>query len=77
MAAAARPIPDPWTVWEPLTMTETKIQSLVHRGLLRPKAEVGWKVPTGEEFPMEDVKEQVVFTYFFERGFSIPIGDFF
>jgi hypothetical protein len=31
----------------------------------------------GEEFPTEDVKEQVVFTSFFERGFNIPAGDFF
>jgi hypothetical protein len=40
-AAAARPIPDPGTVWELSTMTEMKIQALVDRGLLRPKAEVG------------------------------------
>jgi hypothetical protein len=77
MAVAARPIPDPRTVWEPSTMTETKIQALVDRGLLRPKVEVEWKAPTGEEFPTEDVKEQVVFASFFERGFNIPAGDFF
>jgi hypothetical protein len=58
-------------------MTEAKIQALVDSGLLRPKAEVQWKVPTGEEFPTEDVREQVVFASFFERGFNIPVGDFF
>jgi hypothetical protein len=31
----------------------------------------------GEEFPTEDVKEQVVFASFFERGFNLPAGDFF
>jgi hypothetical protein len=31
----------------------------------------------GEEFPTEDVKKQVVFASFFERGFNIPAGDFF
>jgi hypothetical protein len=29
-----------------------------------------------EEFPSEDVKEQVVFASFFERGFNISVGDF-
>jgi hypothetical protein len=54
MAASARPIPDLRTVWEPSTVTEVKIQA---RRLLRPKAEVEWKAPTGEAFPTEDVKE--------------------
>jgi hypothetical protein len=58
-------------------MTETKIQALVDRRLLRPKAEVEWKATAGEEFPTEDVKEQVVFTSFFERGFNLHMGDFF
>jgi hypothetical protein len=58
-------------------MTEEKIQALVDRGLLRPKAEVEWKVPTSEGFLMEDDKEQVIFRFFFERGFNAPIGDFF
>jgi hypothetical protein len=75
--AAARPIPDPRTVWEPSMMTETKIQALVDRGLLRPKANMEWKAPTGEAFLTEDIKEQVVFSSFFERGFYNPAGDFF
>jgi hypothetical protein len=58
-------------------MTEAKIQALVDRGLLRPKAEVEWKAAVGEEFPTEDVKEQVVFTSYFEHGFNLPAGDFF
>jgi hypothetical protein len=49
----------------------------VDRGLLRPKAEVEWKAAVGEEFSTEDVKEQVVFASFFERGFNLPAGDFF
>jgi hypothetical protein len=58
-------------------MTEAKIQALVDRGLLRSKAEVEWKAVAGEEFPTEDVKEQVVFTSFFECGFNLLVGDFF
>jgi hypothetical protein len=45
--------------------------------LLRPKEEMGWKAVEGEEFPIEEVKEQVVFASFFERGFNLPAGDFF
>jgi hypothetical protein len=30
-----------------------------------------------EEFLSEDVKEQFVFTSFFEHGFNLPAGDFF
>jgi hypothetical protein len=58
-------------------MTEAKIQALVDRGLLWSKAEVEWKAVAGEEFPTEDVKEQVAFTSFFERGFNLLVGDFF
>jgi hypothetical protein len=49
----------------------------VDRGLLRPKTEVEWRAAAGEEFPSEDVKEQVIFGSFFERGFNLPAGDFF
>jgi hypothetical protein len=38
---------------------------------------VEWRAATGEEFPSEDVKEQIVFASFFERGFNLPVGDFF
>jgi hypothetical protein len=38
--------------------------------VLRPKAEVEWRAAAGEEFPSEDVNEQVVFASFFERGFT-------
>jgi hypothetical protein len=58
-------------------MTEAKIQALVECGLLRPKVEVEWKAEVGEEFSTEDVKEQVVFTSYSERGFNLPVGDFF
>jgi hypothetical protein len=30
-----------------------------------------------EQFSTEDVKEQVIFASFFERGFNLPVGDFF
>jgi hypothetical protein len=49
----------------------------VDRGLLRLKAEVEWKAAVGEEFPTEDVNEQVIFASYFECGFKLPAGDFF
>jgi hypothetical protein len=77
MAAEVAPIPDPRTVWVRSTMTEAKIQALVECGLLMPKVEVEWKAAVGEEFPTEDIKEQVVFVSYFERGFNLPVGDYF
>jgi hypothetical protein len=34
-----------------------KIQALVDRGLLQPKAKVEWRATVGEQFLSEDVKE--------------------
>jgi hypothetical protein len=76
MAAVAATIPDQQVAWVRSTMTETKIQALLNRGLLRPKDEVEWRAAAGEQFPSKDVKEQVVFASFFERGFNLPVGDF-
>jgi hypothetical protein len=39
--------------------------------------EGGVEAAAGEEFPSEDVKEQVVFGSFFERSFNLPERDFF
>jgi hypothetical protein len=75
MAVEAASISDPQTVWVRSTMTKAKIQALVNRELLRPKEEAEWRVAAGEQYPSEDVKEQVVFTSFFERGFNLTLGD--
>jgi hypothetical protein len=77
MAAEGASIPDLQAEWVRSTMIEAKIQALVDRGLLLPKAEVEWRTAAGEQFPSEDVKEQVVFASFFERDFNLPVGDFF
>jgi hypothetical protein len=49
----------------------------VDHGLLRPKAEMERKAAVGEKFLTEDVQEQVVFASYFERGYNLPVGDFF
>jgi hypothetical protein len=48
IAAEAASIPDPQTAWVRSTTIEAKIQALVDRGLLRPKAEVEWRAAAGE-----------------------------
>jgi hypothetical protein len=35
-----------------------------------------WRATAREQFPSDDVKEQVVFASFFERGFNLSAGDF-
>jgi hypothetical protein len=77
MVAETACIPHPRTAWVRSTMTEAKNQALVDRGLLQPKAEVEWRAAAGEEFPSEEVKEQIVLSSFFERGCNLPAGDFF
>jgi hypothetical protein len=77
MAAETTSIPDPHTAWVRWMTTKAKIQAFVDRGLLRPKAEVEWKAAAGEGFQTKDVKEEVLFMSFLERGFNLPVGDFF
>jgi hypothetical protein len=69
-------VPDPSTIWETSMVTEEQIQSLADRGLMRPKAQVGWRPATGEEFPVEGTGKTVVFLMHIERGFGVLVGDF-
>jgi tetrahydromethanopterin S-methyltransferase subunit H len=69
-------IPDPSTVWETSMVTEEQIQSLVDRGLLRPKEQVGWRLAAAEAFPTEGTGETVVFLMHIKRRFGVPTGDF-
>jgi hypothetical protein len=69
-------IPVPSTVWEPSTVIEEQIQSLVDCGLLRPKSQVGWRPETGEAFPTEGTGETVLFIAHIERGFGVTADDF-
>jgi hypothetical protein len=67
---------DSSTVWETSTVTEEQIQSLVDRGLLRPKSLVRWRPAAGEVFPTEGTGDTVVFIAHIEHGFGVPAGDF-
>jgi hypothetical protein len=64
------------TVWETSMVTEEKIQSLVDRGLLRPKKLVGWRPAAGEAFATDRTNETIIFLVHIERRFDVPAGDF-
>jgi hypothetical protein len=69
-------IPDPSIVWETSTVTEGQIQLLVDRELLRPKAQVDWRLAAGEAFPTEGTGENIVFLAHIKRGFGVLACDF-
>jgi hypothetical protein len=70
------PIPDPSTVWETSTMRKSRSSRWRTRRLLRPKAQVAWRLAAGEEFPTEGTGKTVIFLVHIERGFGVPVGDF-
>jgi hypothetical protein len=57
-------------------VTEEQIQSLVDRGLLWHKKQVGWRPAAREEFSMEGTGETIVFLAHIECGVGFPAGDF-
>jgi hypothetical protein len=55
---------------------EAKLQRLMEKGLLPSKEATGWRVATGDAFPLPWLDEVVSFIDFHERGFTIPESDF-
>ena len=53
------------------------LEDMERRGVLPHRALLPWRPAEREEFPTENSGETVVFTSFFERGFSLPTGSFF
>ena len=50
---------------------------MVERDILPEKQIFGWRCCYGEEFPLEDKDQTVVFKSFYEKGFALPAGAFF
>lgn len=69
--------PQPESIWEPSTMMEEQIQSLVTSVLLKPMEEVGWRPAACEAFPIEGTSETAAFLIHIECRFGVPTGDFF
>ena len=70
-------VPNPLDSWSPSKVTESMLLDMEQRGVLPLCALLPWRSEKGEAFPTENSGETVVFTSFFERGFSLPTGSFF
>lgn len=63
--------------WVPLEVTEARLQWLVEKDLLPLKEVVGWRATVEDVLLFPQPNEVVSFIDFHERGFVIPISDFF
>ena len=63
-------------MWKPSSVKHEDLEKLVEDGLLQPQAVAGWRVDPGMAWPFNEIEEIVVFTLFYERGFSTPAHDF-
>ena len=57
-------VPLPSEAWVPSTQREEDIQDRVERGLIPEKEISGWKCFYGEEFPLEEKNQTVMFKSF-------------
>ena len=62
--------------WDPSTVTKKTLDKMVAEGLLPSQGLIKWRPAAGEAVPMPQTGEVVVFTDFFESGFSFPPSPF-
>jgi hypothetical protein len=62
--------------WDPLTVTIEVLDKMVAEGVLPSQGLIKWRPAEGEAVPMPQTGEVVVFTDFFESGFSFPPSPF-
>jgi hypothetical protein len=55
---------------------ESEIHQLVTNYFLLDRVMLQWRPATGEDIPTPNIKEIVVFSSFFQRGFGLPAYDF-
>ena len=60
-SGSAGEAPPPSSSWQKCTLQESDIQDMVECGILPEKQISEWKCYLGEEFPMEDWMEIIVF----------------
>ena len=56
-------------------MSESVVQDLENMGLLQTQGVIQWRAGEGEDYPMEDTLETVVFRDFMERGLALPVSN--
>ena len=62
--------------WVPSRMGEAEINKLMEAGVLSDRVTAGWRLASGEPFPMPHTDEVVVFEDYFWRGLGFPIHPF-
>ena len=62
--------------WEPSSVTTGMLEKMVAEGLLPSRELIKWRPAEDEAVPMPQTGEVVVFTDFFESGFSFPPSPF-
>lgn len=58
-------------------VTEVKLQQLMENGIRPLKKVARWRAAIGDMLPFLGLDEMVSSTNFHERGFMIPMSDFF
>jgi hypothetical protein len=72
------PRPDPNREWKKSKAKTEDLLSLVNSGFLREKEADMWRAAAGDPYPMEKNPDEIpMFTWFAERGLSLPASDFF
>ena len=60
----------------PSKMGEAELNKMVAAGVLPDRITAGWRLASGEPFPMPNIDEAVVFEDYFWRGLGFPVHPF-
>jgi hypothetical protein len=72
------PRPNPNQEWKKSKAKTEDLLALLNSGFLREKEVDMWWAAAGDPYPMEKNPDEIpMFTWFAERGLSLPASDFF
>jgi hypothetical protein len=72
------PRPDPNCEWKKSKAKTKDLLALLNSGFIREKEVDMWRAAAGDPYPMEKNPDEIpMFTWFAERGLSLPASDFF